>query len=56
MSVVDGTGSEHELTELDGRYWSVENSATFTGRVVGVFAEEGTVHVAEFRYRGEGGS
>ncbi|MET8211630.1 family 43 glycosylhydrolase [Streptomyces sp. NPDC005373] len=56
LSAVDGTGTEHEVAELDGRYWSVENAPTFTGRVVGVFAEQGTVHITEFRYRGEGRS
>ncbi|WP_425826650.1 family 43 glycosylhydrolase [Streptomyces fractus] len=56
LSVVDGGGTEHLLAELDGRFWSVENAATFTGRVVGVFAEQGTVSFADFRYRGEGGS
>ncbi|MGA5454743.1 family 43 glycosylhydrolase [Streptomyces umbrinus] len=56
LSAVDDSGTEHDLAEVDGRFWSVENAATFTGRVVGVFAEEGTVHFADFRYRGEGGS
>lgn len=56
LTVVDDTGAETQLAEVDGRFWSVETSATFTGRVTGMFAEEGTVHFADFRYRGEGGS
>ncbi|MFJ6693149.1 family 43 glycosylhydrolase [Streptomyces sp. NPDC091294] len=56
LTVVDDAGGETELAEVDGRFWSVETSATFTGRVIGMFAEEGTVRFAGFRYRGEGGS
>jgi beta-xylosidase len=40
------------ITELDGRYWTAETTASFTGRVVGLYAEEGTVTFADFRYRG----
>ncbi|GAA2713941.1 glycoside hydrolase family 43 protein [Actinoplanes palleronii] len=39
------------LAELDGRYWSSETAASFTGRVTGVFAAEGTVTVGRFSYR-----
>ncbi len=49
-------GEEVVLTELDGRYWTAETSASFTGRVVGVFATEGTVTVSSFRTRGTDGS
>ena len=31
------------LAELDGRYWTAETCASFTGRVVGLYATEGTV-------------
>ncbi len=41
-----------ELAELDGRYWTAETCASFTGRVIGLFASEGTVRFAGFRYRG----
>jgi beta-xylosidase len=53
LSVVDGTGAETLLAELDGRFWAVETAAPFTGRVAGVFAEEGVVHFTRFRYRGQ---
>ncbi|MBB2947801.1 beta-xylosidase [Actinoplanes lutulentus] len=41
------------LAELDGRYWSSETAASFTGRVTGVFASEGTVTVSHFAYHGQ---
>ncbi|HVQ92062.1 MAG TPA: family 43 glycosylhydrolase [Mycobacteriales bacterium] len=40
------------LAELDGRYWTAETCASFTGRVIGLYAAEGTVRFAGFRYRG----
>jgi xylan 1,4-beta-xylosidase len=40
------------LAELDGRYWTAETCASFTGRVIGMYATEGTVSFASFRYRG----
>jgi xylan 1,4-beta-xylosidase len=40
------------LAELDGRYWTAETCASFTGRVIGMYASQGTVSFAEFRYRG----
>jgi beta-xylosidase len=40
------------LTELDGRYWTAETCTSFTGRVIGLFATDGTVGFADFRYRG----
>ncbi len=48
--------AETQLAELDGRFWSREICAPFTGRVTGLFAERGTVHFADFRYHGEAGS
>jgi beta-xylosidase len=45
-------GDEHVLTELDGRFWTAETTASFTGRVLGLSATEGTVGFADFRYRG----
>ena len=40
------------VTELDGRFWTAESCASFTGRVVGLFAREGTVSFADYRYTG----
>ncbi len=40
------------LAELDGRYWTAETCASFTGRVIGLYAREGTVTFADYRYRG----
>ena len=40
------------LTELDGRFWTAEVTASFTGRVVGLFATEGTVTFTRFRAEG----
>ncbi len=40
------------ITELDGRYWSAETCTSFTGRVIGLYASDGTVRFAGFRYRG----
>jgi len=40
------------LAQLDGRYWTAETTASFTGRVIGLYAAEGTVSFAGFRYRG----
>jgi xylan 1,4-beta-xylosidase len=40
------------ITELDGRYWTAETAASFTGRVIGLYAGDGTVRFADFRYRG----
>lgn len=40
------------LVELDGRYWTAETCASFTGRVVGLYAAGGAVAFADFRYAG----
>ena len=40
------------LAELDGRYWAAEVGAPFSGRVVGMFASEGSVAFSQFRYHG----
>lgn len=40
------------LAELDGRYWSAEVAAPFSGRVVGLYATEGSVAFSRFRYVG----
>ncbi|MFJ9561113.1 hypothetical protein ACIRQQ_13870 [Streptomyces fuscichromogenes] len=46
--LADGTS----LSELDGRYWTTETFASFTGRVIGVHAREGTVRFGDYRYTG----
>ncbi|WP_448628338.1 family 43 glycosylhydrolase [Geodermatophilus sp. URMC 64] len=50
--VASSGGQDVVLTELDGRYWTFEVAKSFTGRVVGLYATEGTVTFADFRYRG----
>ncbi len=40
------------LARVDGRYLSAETSASFTGRVVGLFAISGTVTFDALRYTG----
>ncbi|MFD8815038.1 glycoside hydrolase family 43 protein [Streptomyces sp. NPDC059627] len=52
LSADPGTGPV-ELAVLDGRYVSAETSASFTGRVAGMYAAEGTVAFDRFGYRGE---
>jgi hypothetical protein len=42
------------VAELDGRYWTAETCASFTGRIIGLYASAGTVSFAGFRYRGTG--
>ncbi len=38
------------LVALDGRYLSTEVAGGFTGRVIGMYAAEGTVHFDWFDY------
>lgn len=45
-------GECRRLAELDGRHWTFETAKAFTGRVIGVFATDGTVVARRFRYRG----
>jgi hypothetical protein len=47
-----GGGRDVVLAEFDGRYWSFEVATSFTGRVVGLYAVDGTVGFTGFRYRG----
>jgi xylan 1,4-beta-xylosidase len=54
LVVKDSTGVETVVAEVDGRFWSVEAAQPFTGRVTGMYAEEGVVRFSEFRYHGEG--
>ena len=39
------------LAALDGRYLSTEVAGGFTGRVIGMYAAQGTVHFDWFDYR-----
>jgi hypothetical protein len=41
-----------ELARVDGRYLSQETAASFTGRVIGLYAVNGEVSFSDFRYRG----
>ncbi|GAA0928213.1 hypothetical protein [Virgisporangium aurantiacum] len=45
-------GEDYYLATLDGRYLSTEVAGGFTGRVIGVYATAGTVHVDWFDYEG----
>ena len=46
--IAAGGGQQVELAELDGRYWTYETAKSFTGRVVGMYADEGTVTFGRF--------
>jgi hypothetical protein len=50
--LASGGGRDVVLAEFDGRYWSFEVAKSFTGRVLGLYAADGTVSFAELRYRG----
>ena len=53
IRLVAAAGSQEVLlTELDGRFWTAESCTSFTGRVLGLYAVEGTVAFADWRYRG----
>ena len=47
-----GGGDEVVLAEFDGRYWSFEVAKSFTGRVYGLYATDGTVTFTDLRYTG----
>lgn len=44
-----------EVAKLDGRYWSAETCASFTGRVFGLYAKEGSARFLTLQYRGSEG-
>jgi hypothetical protein len=46
-------GDRQVLAEVDGRYWSFEVAKSFTGRVLGVYAVDGTVRFSDVTYMGE---
>jgi xylan 1,4-beta-xylosidase len=41
-----------ELARLEGRYLSQETAASFTGRVIGLYAVSGEVTFSDFQYEG----
>ena len=45
-------GDEVVVAELDGRYWAYETTESFTGRVLGLYAIDGTVAFADVAYDG----
>lgn len=50
-----GVGADRvELARVDGRYLSQETAASFTGRVIGLYAVEGRVAFDDFAYTGRG--
>jgi xylan 1,4-beta-xylosidase len=50
---VSGPGADkRELARLDGRYLSQETAASFTGRVIGLYAVRSEVVFADFRHDG----
>ncbi len=50
LGVEQPGGTFTELATLDGRYLSTEVAGGFTGRVIGMYAAEGTVHFDWFDY------
>ncbi len=50
LGVEQPDGTFASLATLDGRYLSTEVAGGFTGRVVGMYAAEGTVHFDWFHY------
>jgi xylan 1,4-beta-xylosidase len=40
------------LAEFDGRYWCFEVARSFTGRVFGLYAADGTVTFTDLHYTG----
>jgi xylan 1,4-beta-xylosidase len=56
LGVSGGVPDERvELARVDGRYLSQETAASFTGRVLGLYAVSGSVSFSKFRYRGADG-
>lgn len=53
LGFLGADGSVTVMEEVDGRYLSNEVAASFTGRVFGVYATQGTVAVDRIDYRGD---
>ncbi|GAB6902666.1 glycoside hydrolase family 43 protein [Kineosporia succinea] len=45
-------GEQVRLARIDGRYLTAETAASFTGRVIGLYAVEGTVSFGDFEVTG----
>jgi beta-xylosidase len=45
---IDPAGQKHAVTEFDGRFLSAEVTASFTGRVIGMYAQSGDVVVRNY--------
>ena len=56
LGVEEPDGSFSVLAELDGRYLSSEVAGGFTGRVIGMYAAEGTVRFDWYDYEQMSGS
>ena len=52
LGVSDRHGDRMELARVDGRYLSQETAASFTGRVIGLYAVNGEGELHDFRYAG----
>ena len=52
LSVSAAGTDKREVARLDGRYLSQETAASFTGRVIGLYAVNGAVSFSDFRYQG----
>jgi xylan 1,4-beta-xylosidase len=52
VSGQEAGAQRRELARLDGRYLSQETAASFTGRVIGLYAVTGDVGFTGFRYDG----
>ena len=50
LGVEQPDGTFAALAVLDGRYLSTEVAGGFTGRVIGLYATQGTVHADLFEY------
>lgn len=50
--IAESDGTDVLVADLDGRYWSAETAASFTGRVVGLCATQGSVTFTDFHYLG----
>lgn len=48
----DGPDGPVELARIDGRYYTAETAASFTGRVIGLYAVDGDVAVSSVTYAG----
>jgi xylan 1,4-beta-xylosidase len=52
LAMTDPSGTRTEIARVDGRYLSQETAASFTGRVLGLYAVRGEVAFSAYRYVG----